>query len=125
MWPRRFSSASTASGSPSSRCSTPPSVITVPVGSLEPVWCMRIASPASWRFMPKSTRFTTICAWPCGCMSPPIRPNASTGTPAWVMNAGMMVWNGRFPGAYELGLPGFRLNRLPRSWMPKPSEGIT
>jgi hypothetical protein len=49
--------------------------------------------------MPKSTRFITICAWPCGCIAPPITPKLAYGLPPLVMNAGMMVWNGRLPGA--------------------------
>jgi hypothetical protein len=40
---------------------------------------MRGASPASCRFMPKSTRFITICAWPCGCIAPPITPKLIHG----------------------------------------------
>jgi hypothetical protein len=32
-------------------------------------------------------------------MSPPITPNDSHGTPSLDANPGMIVWNGRFPGA--------------------------
>ena len=76
------SSRRTSGGTPLSRWSTPPSVMTVPVGSDEPSWWKRGASPASCRFMPKSIRLTTICTWPCGCMSPPMTPNASQGLPS-------------------------------------------
>ena len=40
-----------------------------------------------------------IWVWPCGCMLPPITPNASQGSPPLVAKPGMMVWNGRLPGA--------------------------
>ena len=40
-----------------------------------------------------------IWVWPCGCMLPPITPNASQGSPPRVAKPGMMVWNGRLPGA--------------------------
>ncbi len=53
----------------------------------------------SCRFMPKSTRFITICAWPCGCIAPPMSPKAIQGSPSRVRKAGMMVWKGRLPGS--------------------------
>ena len=53
------------------------------------------------------------CAWPCGCMSPPISPKAISGCPSLVTNAGMMVWNGRLPGSSE-----FRLTNPDRVYFP-------
>ena len=44
--------------------------------------------------------------WPCGCMLPPITPKLITGWPSLVRKAGMMVWNGRLPGATTFGLAG-------------------
>ena len=49
--------------------------------------------------MPKSTMFMTICTWPRGWNSPPMTPKLRNGSPPLVMNAGMMVWKGRLPGA--------------------------
>ena len=42
-----------------------------------PACRMRAASPASWTFIPNSSRFSSTCTCPCGCRSPPITPNDS------------------------------------------------
>jgi DNA-binding response OmpR family regulator len=47
-----------------------------------------------------------VCRWPCGCMLPPITPKLICGWPSFVRKPGMMVWNGRLPGATTLGWPG-------------------
>ena len=73
--------------------------MTSSVGELEPSCRSRGASPASCRFIPKSIMFTSTWTCPCGCMSPPITPKLISGWPSRVMNAGMMVWKGRLPGA--------------------------
>jgi hypothetical protein len=44
-----------------------------------------------------------IWAWPWGCMSPPITPNDSHGWPPRA-KPGMIVWNGRLPGAIDVGV---------------------
>jgi hypothetical protein len=49
--------------------------------------------------MPKSIRFTSTCACACGCTEPPITPNASHGCASYITKPGMIVWNGRLPGA--------------------------
>ena len=59
---------------PDSRETVPPSVIVSPVGSDEPVWYQRGASP-------------------------PITPKESHGWPSLVTKAGMMVRKGRLCGA--------------------------
>ncbi len=48
--------------------------------------------------------FEITCAWPCGCMSPPITPNASHGSPSFTAKPGMMVWNGRLPRRIDVGV---------------------
>ena len=57
---------------------------------------------------------TSVCRWPCGCMLPPITPKLICGWPSLVRNAGMMVWNGRLPGATQLGLAASRQKPWPR-----------
>ena len=84
---------------PTSSTTSPPFSMRPPVGSLEPSWRTRGASPASCRFMPKSIMLISTCTWPCGCMAPPMTPKDSHGLPWRVTKAGMMVWNGRLPGA--------------------------
>src|SRR3972149_6356058 len=58
-------------------------------------------APASGPFMPKSMRFVSTCTCPCGCIAAPMTPKAMTGRPPRVTNAGMIVWNGRLPGAKQ------------------------
>ena len=57
-------------------------------------------------------------------MLAPITPKLMTGCPSLVRKAGMMVWNGRLPGATRFGLPAFRLKPWPRfcRLMPKPGS---
>ena len=67
------------------------SVIIAPVGDDEPVCLIRAASPASCRFMPKSTILTITCACPCGCIAPPISPKLIRGLPSFMTKAGIIV----------------------------------
>ena len=80
----------------------PPSLARWPVGSDEPRWRNRGASPASWTSMPKSIMLQSTCACPWACMSPPIRPKLSQGLPSLVTKPGMIVWNGRLCGSRRL-----------------------
>ena len=73
-----------------------------PVGVSEPSCRTRAASEAACTFMPWSMMLTSTCAWPCGCMSPPITPNDRNGLPSLVTIAGMIVWNGRLFGSSRL-----------------------
>ena len=63
--------------------------------------------------------------WPWGCIGAPITPNGPTGRPSRVRKAGMMVWNGRLPGAYSFGWPSSRVNPSPRLWRAMPVPGTT
>ena len=80
--------------------------------------------------MPNTIRLSSSCTWPCGCIEPPMTPKLSHGAspPApsgCVTNAGMMVWNGRFPGATVFGSPGSSVNPAPRSCSANPVPGTT
>ena len=57
-------------------------------------WTKRNRGPshAAWGLCPYSAMRTMTCAWPCGCMVPPITPKLITGAPSLVTNPGMMVW---------------------------------
>ena len=68
---------------------------------------------------------TSVCMWPCGCMLPPITPKLMTGAPSLVRKAGMMVWNGRLPGATRFGLHGSSEKPWPRFCIDTPQPGTT
>ena len=52
-------------------------------------------------------------------------PNDSTGAPSFVMNPGMMVWNGRLPPPTSFGWPGSSVNPDPRFCRLIPVPGTT
>ena len=85
-----------------------------PVGSDEPKWRNRGASPASCTSMPKSIMLQITCACPWACMSPPIKPKLSQGWPSLVTKPGMIVWNGRLRGSRRLRCWGSSANSEPR-----------
>ena len=61
---------------------------------------------------------SVACAW--ACSSPPMLPKASSGRPFFMMNAGMMVMNGRLCGAITSGDRESRLKNDPRSFIGNP-----
>ena len=46
--------------------------------------------------LPEREQARPTWTWPCGCITPPITPNATNGLPSFVAKAGMIVCNGRF-----------------------------
>ena len=105
---------------PDSSATEPPPSAGWPVGSDEPKWRNRGASPASWTSMPKSIILQITCTCPWACMSPPISPKLSQGWPSLVTKPGMIVWNGRFRGSSRLRWFGSSAKRLPRFCNAKP-----
>ena len=73
----------------------------------------------------KSTKLQRRLMCPCGCMKPPILVNVATSSPFFVIMAGMMVWNGRFPPARTLGEPERREKFAPRFCSTNPVPGAT
>ena len=65
------------------------------------------------------------CAWPCGCMLPPITPKLITAFPSLVTKPGMMVWNGRLPGPTWFGCPACRVKVVARFCRLTPVPGTT
>ena len=57
---------------------------------------------------------TTNCTCPCACMSPPMTPNDASGRPSRSSMPGMIVWNGRLPGAMQFGCAGSSEKPQPR-----------
>jgi predicted RNase H-like HicB family nuclease len=58
-----------------------------PIRELREWLCGRILSlpaacPASCTFRPNSISLVSTCRWPCGCIPPPMTPNASHGLPS-------------------------------------------
>ncbi|MNR33087.1 hypothetical protein D3C85_1507300 [compost metagenome] len=93
--------------------------------TLSSITRQRGASLAACGFWPKSASRLVICTWPCACIDPPITPNEASGAPSRIRKPGMMVWNGRLPGATWFGWPASRLKPQPRLCSAMPVPGTT
>ena len=58
-------------------------------------------------------------------MLPPITPKLICGLPSFVRKPGMMVWNGRLPGATMFGWPASVVKPWPRFCRLTPAPGTT
>ena len=61
---------------------------------------------------------SVACAWTW--TEPPMFPNAITGWPSFITNAGMIVWNGRLRGPTTLTDFESSVNSAPRLCSRKP-----
>ena len=74
----------------------------------------RAASSAACGSRPSSTTWRTSWKWACACMLPPMTPKGPGRRPSRSSSPGMIVWNGRRPGAIRLGWPSSSVKPAPR-----------
>src|SRR5215211_6938411 len=71
--------------------STSPSGTRPSTKRMSPWWKWRGWSTASWGVMWWSIKFDSSCAWPWGCIGPPITPKAAQRAPSFVARPGMIL----------------------------------